>query len=173
MRRIRPIEAADRDELTRVLTKSWGSTEMDTRGRLVDVLAIPGFIAEDAGEWLGYVNYENRVGNVEVIALESFVQGQGVGSALLAWSVQAARSEDARRFWLLTSNDNVDALHFYQRRGFVLVAVHRDAITRARETIKPDIPLVAQNGIPIRDEIELELPHAIWDDFVERYSWAT
>jgi ribosomal protein S18 acetylase RimI-like enzyme len=145
---------------------------MDTRGRLVDVLSLPGFIAEnDGGEWLGYVNYEDRGGNVEVLALEALVQGQGVGAALLARTLVAVRDAGATRLWLLTSNDNIDALRFYQRRGFVLVAVHRDAITHARNTIKPEIGLVGHHGIPLRDEIELELPHAVWDDFIEKYSW--
>ena len=146
---------------------------MDTRGRLVDVLELPGFIAENDGIWIGYLSYENRVGNIEVIALEALVKGQGVGSALLARCVQAALAEDARRVWLLTSNDNTAALRFYQRRGFVLAAVHRDAITRARETLKPEIPLVGMDAIPLRDEIELELPRSIWLDFIERYSWPT
>lgn len=144
---------------------------MDTRGRLVDVLSLPGFIAEEDGEWLGYVCYENRSGNVEVLALEALVQGQGVGPALLARTVAAIRDEGATRLWLLTSNDNIDALRFYQRRGFALVAVHRDAITHARKTLKPSIPLVGHHEIAIRDEIELELPHGIWDDFIERHAW--
>jgi len=62
-----------------------------------------------------------------------------------------------RRVWLVTTNDNVDALAFYQRRGFRLAALHRAAVTEARETLKPEIPEVARNGIPIRDELELEL----------------
>jgi len=144
---------------------------MDTRGRLVDVLELPGFVAENDGIWIGYLSYEYRVGNIEVIALAALVKGQGVGSALLARCVQAALAEDARRVWLLTSNDNTAALRFYQRRGFVLAAVHRDAITRARETLKPEIPLVGMDAIPLRDEIELELPRSIWLDFIERYSW--
>jgi len=146
---------------------------MDTRGRLVDVLELPGFVAENDGIWIGYLSYEYRVGNIEVIALAALVKGQGVGSALLARCVQAALAEDARRVWLLTSNDNTAALRFYQRRGFVLAAVHRDAITRARETLKPEIPLVGMDAIPLRDEIELELPRSIWLDFIERYSWPT
>jgi len=146
---------------------------MDTRGRLLDVLELPGFVAENDGIWIGYLSFENRVGNIEVIALEALVKGQGVGSALLARCVQAALAEDARRVWLLTSNDNTAALRFYQRRGFVLVAVHRDALTRARETLKPEIPLVGTDAIPLRDEIELELPRSIWLDFIERYSWPT
>jgi len=144
---------------------------MDTRGRLVDVLTLPGFVAEDDGTWIGYVNYENRAGDIEIIVLESLLEGQGVASALLAECARAALADPARRVWLLTSNDNMPALRFYQRRGFVLVAVHRDAITHARANLKPEIPLTGKDDIPLRDEIELELPHAIWPDFIERYSW--
>jgi hypothetical protein len=36
-----------------------------------------------------------------------------------------------------------------------LVAVHRNAVEQARR-IKPQIPAVGSDGIPLRDEIELE-----------------
>lgn len=144
---------------------------MDTRGRLVDVLTLPGFVAEEDGNWIGYLSYENRAGDIEIVVLEALLEGQGVASALLAQCARAALSEAARRLWLLTSNDNTPALRFYQRRGFVLAAVHRDAITQARANLKPEIPLTGKDDIPLRDEIELELPPAIWPDFIERYSW--
>ncbi|HEY5520602.1 MAG TPA: hypothetical protein VIK08_08090 [Candidatus Limnocylindrales bacterium] len=51
------------------------------------------------------------------------------------------------------------------------MAVHRDAITHARASLKPEIPLTGKDDIPLRDEIELELPHAIWPEFIERYAW--
>jgi RimJ/RimL family protein N-acetyltransferase len=60
------------------------------------------------------------------------------------------------RVWLITTNDNTAALRFYQRLGFDLVALHRDAVDAAR-SIKPSIPLVGNDGIPIRHELELEL----------------
>jgi len=153
--------------------RSWGSTTLDTRGQLTDLVALPGFVAESDDGWLGYASYVMRGSAVEVAVLEALSRGQGVGGALLAACVGAAIAADADRFWLITTNDNVDALRFYQRRGFVLVAVHRDAVTHSRATRKPEIPLVGFHGIPLRDEIELELPHAIWPDFIERYSWPT
>jgi hypothetical protein len=60
------------------------------------------------------------------------------------------------RLWLITSNDNLNAIRFYQRRGMRLTAVHRGAIDEARQ-IKPSIPLIGEHGIPIHDELELEL----------------
>jgi GNAT superfamily N-acetyltransferase len=127
--------------------------------------------SESSAYWLGYVNYEIDGPAMEVVALESLAQGQGVAGGLLAACVSVAHEASLERLWVISTNDNVDALRYYQRRGFVLVAVHRDAVTAARRDLKPEIGLIGQHGIPIRDEIELELPHAIWPDFIERYSW--
>ncbi|MBK9123270.1 MAG: GNAT family N-acetyltransferase, partial [Chloroflexi bacterium] len=60
------------------------------------------------------------------------------------------------RLWLITTNDNLDALRFYQKRGWHLVAVHRDALNESRR-LKPQIPIIGMDGIPLRDEIELEM----------------
>jgi len=71
-------------------------------------------------------------------------------------SIAEVEENGCRRVWLITSNDNLDALRFYQRRGLRLVAVHRGAIDEARR-VKPSIPATGEYGIPVRDEIELEL----------------
>jgi ribosomal protein S18 acetylase RimI-like enzyme len=144
---------------------------MATRGRLVDASALPGFVAEDDAEWLGYAAYELRDGECEVIVIESLAPGRGVGSALLAECVGAAQAAGAARVWLVTTNDNTAALRFYQRLGFVLVALRSGAIGDARRTLKPEIPERGNDDIPIRDELELELPAAAWPQFVERHQW--
>jgi len=144
---------------------------MATRGRLVDVSALAGYVAEDAEEWLGYAAYELEGPSMEIVILEALTERQGVAGALIAACVHDAQTAGARRLWLITTNDNLTALRFYQRRGFVLVAVHRNAVTQARQSLKPEIGETGEHGIPIRDEIELELPHAIWPDFIKRYGW--
>ena len=57
---------------------------------------------------------------------------------------------------LTTTNDNVDALRFYQRRGFRLVALRPGAVDDARARHKPAIPGTGAHGIPLRDELDLE-----------------
>jgi ribosomal protein S18 acetylase RimI-like enzyme len=91
-----------------------------------------------------------------VLSIDSLREGAGVGSALLAAAVAAARAAGCARAYLITTNDNMRALRFYQRRGFALVALRPRAIERAR-ALKPSIPLVGFGGIPLRDELELEL----------------
>ena len=90
-----------------------------------------------------------------LVTLDALVEGAGVGTMLLDAAAEAARSAGCRRLWVITTNDNVHALRFYQRRGFALAALHRDAVTKARR-LKPEISLVGEHGIPIRDELELE-----------------
>jgi hypothetical protein len=58
--------------------------------------------------------------------------------------------------WLVTTNDNTHALRFYHRLGFRLAALHPGAVEAARR-LKPEIPLLGLDEIPIRDELELEI----------------
>ena len=46
-------------------------------------------------------------------------------------------------------------MQFYRRRGWKLVAIHFNAVDKARR-IKPEIPLRGEAGIPMRDEFELQ-----------------
>jgi len=90
------------------------------------------------------------------VTLHAFQPFAGIGTALVQAVRDVAADEGCRRLWLITTNDNLDALRFYQRRDFELVAVHRDLRDTARR-LKPSIPLVGDYGIPIRDELELEI----------------
>jgi RimJ/RimL family protein N-acetyltransferase len=78
-----------------------------------------------------------------------------VGGALLEAMAERARQEGARRLWLVTTNDNIRAIRFYQKRGWDICALHRDAVAQSRK-LKPQIPLTGEDGIPIRHEIEFE-----------------
>ena len=80
----------------------------------------------------------------------------GDPAQVVALAGQLARERGCARLWVITTNDITDALRFYQRRGFCLVAMHRGAVDRSRARLKPEIPAVGAYGIPLRDEIELE-----------------
>jgi hypothetical protein len=54
--------------------------------------------------------------------------------------------------WLVTTNDNIDAIRLYQRHGFRLAELHSGGVDRARE-LKPQIPLMGQQGIEMHDEL--------------------
>jgi len=153
--RVRPLGEADREWATGKLRELWGEGVV-SRGRLLDATVLPGFVAEGEGEPAGLLTYRIDGGDCEVVTINAFPTGAGVGTALMEAAAAAARDAGCRRVWLITTNDNLRALRFYQRRGFRLAALHRDALARSRE-LKPSIPEVGLDGIPLRDELELEL----------------
>ena len=156
--RLRGLEPTDRNWIAEKLDAAWGSTRVVSRGRLHYAHTLPGFVVVDAENTPhGLVTYHIEGEHCEVVTLNSFTQGIGVGTALIDAVKHAAESEKCTRLWLITTNDNMRALTFYQRRGFELVAVHRGAATAARK-LKPEIPLTGDHDIPIRDEVELEMP---------------
>lgn len=154
--RVRELRADDGDLVIGLLTKRWGSARIVTRGRLHHADKLPGFVVECEDELIGLVTYRIDGTECEIISLDSLVERQGVGSKLLSRVREAAVDAGCNRLWLITTNDNLPAQRFYQKRGFRLVAVHKNAIDHARK-LKPEIPDIGQNGIPIRDEIELEM----------------
>ena len=153
---VRELRADDRDWVVGMLTKRWGSSRIVTRGILHHADELPGFVVESEGELVGLVTYRIDGTECEIITLDSLVERQGVGLKLLSRVREAAVDTGCNRLWLITTNDNTTAQHFYQKWGFRLVAVHKNAIDHARK-LKPEIPDIGQNGIPIRDEIELEM----------------
>jgi len=114
---------------------------------------VDGFVYDD---WTGVVTFIIKGQECEITSLNSLLEGKGIGIALIDEVLREAKEMKCRRVFLITSNDNLHALGFYQRRGFELVAVHRGAINESRK-IKPTIPLIGENNIPLRDEIELEI----------------
>lgn len=153
---VRPITPADRERVARWITEHWGDDLIVVHGTSYQPSALPGFIAYRGDEWIGLVTYHIQGAECEIITLNSLCPSMGIGTALLEAVKEAAQSAHCRRLWLITTNDNLNALRFYQKRGFVLVAVHRGAVEEARKR-KPQIPIIGEHSIPLRDEIELEL----------------
>ena len=67
-----------------------------------------------------------------------------------------AIKKNCTRLKLITTNDNIRGIEFYQKRGFVFANIYINAIENSRR-LKPEIPMYADNGLPIRDEIEFEI----------------
>jgi GNAT superfamily N-acetyltransferase len=156
--RIRATGERDQQWVRALVAEHWGADFVVVHGTVYRPHELPGLVAEDArARPLGLATYTIRDRACELVTLNSLRERSGVGTALLDAGVGAARAAGCVRLWLITTNDNVQALAFYQKRGMRLVAVNRGAVDRSRR-LKPSIPLVGASGIPIRDEIELELP---------------
>ncbi len=145
-----------REWATGLIRDHWGSPEIVTRGKVHDTSRLRGFVAVMQGEPVGLVTYSIHDEECEMVSLDSLMEGIGIGSALVGAAARKAKERGCRRLWLITTNDNLDAVYFYQKRGFHLVAVHRNALEETRR-LKPGLPMTGIDGIPLRDEIELEL----------------
>jgi len=153
---IRPTSSEDADFISCTINRLWGADFIVVKGKVYYPADHSGYIAKEGNEMMGLINYAIADGDCQVLCLNSLVEGRGVGNMLIEKVKETAKQNGCRRLWLITTNDNTAALRFYQKMGFELAALHRGAIERSRR-IKPQIPLVGNDGIPIRDEIELEM----------------
>jgi ribosomal protein S18 acetylase RimI-like enzyme len=154
--KIRPLSPADRDWVARHVAKQWGAEIVVAHCTIYRPAELPGFVVELDGKVAGLVTFHIAGDACEIVTLDSLSEGRGIGTALLEAVKAEAHAAGCRRLWLITTNDNLHALGFYQKRGFRLVAVHPGAVDAAHK-LKPEIPLIGNDGIPILDEIELEI----------------
>ncbi len=154
---VREATDADRPTLQGLLSER-NAAVVARLGRIENALEHPALIAEtDDGALAGVLSYITDGDECEILTLHAATPGTGAGTAL----IQAVESK-ARRLWVLTTNDNVDALRFYQRRGFRLKELHAGAVDESRRLLKPEIPETGEYGIPLRDEIVLEKEASAW-----------
>jgi len=154
---IRPLEDDDRPWVGEVTAAEWGSREVLVHGARYLPQELEGFVAEARGaEPVGLLTFHVAGSELEVVTLNSFRPRLGVGRELMERARVEAAARGCRRVWLVTTNDNLHAVRFYQKLGYRLVAIRLDGVTRSRE-LKPEIPERGLDGIPIRDEWELEL----------------
>ncbi len=159
--RLRAIDrgsAEDRAFVTREMSRNWGGTQIWSRGEMYEGLELDGLIAEVDGRAVGLVTWSVLPGGYqfEVVTLSATLEGAGVGEKLLDHALHEASRRGCSRAFLTTTNDNMRALRFYQKRGWKLCVLHKGQVDEARRR-RPFIPRVGLNGIPLRDELELEV----------------
>jgi DNA-3-methyladenine glycosylase I len=159
---IRPVDENDREWIARFITERWGAEFIVAHHQVYHCKNLPGFVAIQEKDRVGLLTYTIAGDECEIVSLDSTRPRVGIGTRLMDAVKAEALKAGCRRLWLVTTNDNTNALRFYQKRDFVLVKVNRNAIEFAR-TLK-SIPLIGSEGIPLRDEIELEMilaPHVL------------
>ncbi|QSZ26395.1 GNAT family N-acetyltransferase [Aceticella autotrophica] len=149
-------EILDYDKFKVFLKPNWSSEIIVVHRTVYKPEDLKGFFAYDEDRnIIGMIGYIIKNNGCEIVILESFKQNTGIGTVLINKIEDIVKKEACSRISLITTNDNLNALGFYQKRGFRIKAVYPGAVNETR-IIKPEIPLAASNGIPIRDEIELE-----------------
>ncbi len=113
-------------------------------------------LAMAGDELAGLLSFIDDGERVEILNMHASEPGNGVGTALVEELASRCGELGRRSLFVVTTNDNIDALRFYQRRGFRLTALRPGAIEFARARLKPSIPTEGNHGIYKRDELELE-----------------
>lgn len=157
MIKVREVKASDRPMIEEVV-RSLGDEFVVSKGRKSYPQKSPGFIAVDSdGSYAGLLSYEQRPGNeAEITLFEAAQEGKGTGSKLMHIALKHFKKKGFSRVYVTATNNNYQAFKFYQYSGFKPVAIYPGAMKAARR-IKPSIPKICSNGLPINDEIEYSL----------------
>jgi N-acetylglutamate synthase-like GNAT family acetyltransferase len=152
---IREKNNGDSSWINEKLKENWGSSIIVSRRKKHEQSDLCGFVIENNKKKLGICLYRIENNECEMVVLEAFERKKGIGTALLSKLIENCSIDRIKRIWLITTNDNIDALLYYQKHGFEFVCIYRNEIDYSRR-IKPEIPILGNYGIMIKDEIEME-----------------
>ena len=158
MTAIHRLTAADVPRVRQFWDERWDAEFVVAHETVFHPENVSGVIALDGNDWVGLITYTFSDTDCEIVSLDTLHEreNEGIGTTLIEKVIEEARANQCRRVHLTTTNDNLRALGFYQKRGFQLCALRVNAMEATRN-LKPKIPLLGENGIPLRDEIELEM----------------
>jgi len=154
--KIRPTDEQDRSFIRELITLRWKAEAVVLHGEIFYPAELPGFMAEFDHAILGLITYHINKNQCEIITLDSLKENQGIGTQLLEAVKTKGVKAGCSRIWVITTNDNLPALGFYQKRGFKIKEIDINAVEKSR-ILKPSIPLNGYKDIPIHDEIILEM----------------
>ena len=152
---IRNISPQNRQQINYFISSHWVSTNMVVRGKIVDMTILDGVAIYENETIIGLVTYKINGNECEIISLDSLKENQGIGTGLVNKVIEIATKVKCTKIKLITTNDNINAIRFYQKRGFDMVRIYYNALVSARK-IKPSIPMIGEFNIPLKHEIEFE-----------------
>lgn len=150
------VRDEDREEVARFIESHWQSRLVMSSGKAYYPHKEHGFLERRGGEIVGLLTYHIDDGCMEILTLNSTVEGQGIGSLLMLSAIDRARELNCKKIWLTTTNDKLRIVDFHQRLGFRLTKVRLGVVDEARK-LKPQIPMTGERGVPIQDELVMEL----------------
>jgi ribosomal protein S18 acetylase RimI-like enzyme len=150
---VRDAAPADRPGVMALFKRDFGRTRLMAFGEELHLDDVPAIVADVDGEIAGALAYRERGSALHIVALatDPTWQRSGVGGHLLAEAEIIARRDGRSHLVIATTNDNLPALYFYQRKGYVITGVEAGAVPAHFN--QP--PSIGFGGIPIRDEVHL------------------
>ena len=154
--RIERIDILNRRLVDEFIINHWFTTKMIVRGKEIDMTDTDGFYVVEREEIIALITYIIYGESMEIMSLDSLIENHGIGTLLLEQVIEEAKRIGCKKIVLITTNDNINAIRFYQKRGFDMARLFRNAMEVSRK-MKPEIPLIGDNSIPLKHEIEFEM----------------
>lgn len=152
---IRKIDESDQNWMNDYIKEHWNSTFIVSINENHYANKLNGFVALSKEKPVGLLTYHINEYQCEIVTLNSSIERIGIGSSLIENVINEAIANNCERIWLITTNDNIKAFSFYQKKGFLIKNFYLNEVDKLRE-IKPNIPEISENNIPIKDIIEFE-----------------
>lgn len=149
---VREATDADRRAARALFDRDFGRAQIVAFGEVMDIDQMPALVATMTDEPAGALSYRLFGDALHIVALatDPMWQRSGVGAYLVAEAELLARRLNLQRMLVATTNDNLPALYFYQRRGYRLTDLIPGSIA-----MHTGQELNGFAGIPVRDEIRL------------------
>ncbi len=150
---IREATDGDRPAVRALFESDFGRTKIVAFGEVMDIDQMPALVAFMTAELSGALTYRLLGDALHMVALatDPMWQRSGVGGHLVAEAELLARRLTLQRTVVATTNDNLPALYFYQRRGYRMTDLVPGSIS-----IHTGQEAAGFAGIPVRDEVRLE-----------------
>lgn len=149
------VDESNRKNANDFICSHWFSTDIVIRGKVVDLTTVDGIICYDSTRIVGLITYI-LADECEILSLDSIIENIGIGTELINQVIDIARDYNCSKVKLITTNDNIHAMKFYQKRGFDMARLYHNALEASRK-LKSSIPLKGNYDIPIMHEIEFEM----------------
>jgi GNAT superfamily N-acetyltransferase len=145
-----------RNAVNQKLMEEWHCPPSVSKGKIIDTTILPGLLIIEDDKIKGIITYHFENNECEIVTLNSFEENKGIGTILVNGVLDIARNANCKRLWLITTNDDTNAIRFYQKKGFDLKAIYINSMEISRK-LKPSIPLIGMDNIPIMHELEFEI----------------
>lgn len=149
---------AERDIARQLVKRKWGTDAVVIGGKVRSVDDMALLAARDPkGVLLGvayYILTESIALLGAIVATEA--GGSGAGSALFEAVAAEGRQRGLRKLRAVTTNDNFEAMRFYQKRGMHFMTLFPGGMNAFR-AFRPQLISEGRHGIPCRDMLELEM----------------
>lgn len=153
------INTQNRERINSFISEHWFSTDMIIRSTIIDMTKVDGIVALENDDIIGLLTYTIHENVCEITSLDSLLEGKGIGTTLINKLLSIAKEVNCNKVIVVATNDNINAIRFYQKRGFDMAQLYHNALDVSRK-MKPSIPLTGDNGIPLKHEIEFEINFA-------------